>query len=86
MLIIRGSLSLATQYKYYKYKHMTQTPWEFFIASLSQCCDTAWIKLQNDDYNLTDKEITDIQEYAYKKGDPDNFLPIIMDKYNSNKA
>lgn len=55
-----------------------QTPWEYFVASISQFSDTAWIKLKQKDYNLTDEEMEDIQRFVDRRGDIYNFLPTII--------
>lgn len=60
-----------------------QTPWEYFVASISQFSDTAWIKLKQKDYNLTDEEMEDIQRFVDRRGDIYNFLPTIIANKNT---
>jgi hypothetical protein len=59
-----------------------QTPWEHFLAVLSLFSDTAHIKLEQDDYLLSDDEINDIQRCVNKLGDKHNFLNTIIIKRN----
>jgi len=59
-----------------------QTPWEHFLAVLSLFSNTAHIKLENDDYLLSDDEIDDIQRCVNKFGDKHGFLNEIINNRN----
>lgn len=59
-----------------------QTPWSSFIAKVSMCSNTAHVKLEQDNFALTDKELGDVIRAARKYGDKDNFVDYIIDKRN----
>ena len=57
---------------------LPQTPWESFIAGVSMFSNTAWIKLQDDDFNLNDHELNDIRRYVNRWGDRNNFFEYVV--------
>ena len=59
-----------------------QTPWSSFIAKVSMCSNTAHVKLENDNFALTDKELDDVIRAANKYKDKDNFVDYIINKRN----
>jgi hypothetical protein len=59
-----------------------QTSWNSFIAKVSMCSNTAHIKLENDNFALTDKELDDVIRAANKYKDKDNFVDYIINKRN----
>jgi hypothetical protein len=59
-----------------------QTPWNSFIAKVSMCSNTAHVKLEHDNFALTDKELDDVIRAANKYKDKDNFVDYIINKRN----
>jgi hypothetical protein len=57
---------------------LPQTPWESFIAGVSMFSNTAWIKLQNEDFNLNDHELNDIRRYVNRWGDRHNLFEYVV--------
>jgi len=59
-----------------------QTPWEHFLGLLSLFSDTAHLKLEQDDYLLSDDEVNDVERCINKFGDKHGFFNTITNKRN----
>jgi hypothetical protein len=59
-----------------------QTPWSSFIAKVSMCSNTAHVKLEHNNFALTDKELDDVIRAVKKYGDRNNFVDFVINKRN----